>query len=264
MFSDSPGGPAEGKRTEIFSMTIVMPCFGAAPSPPTDPHPDPEGSPSPDAIDTFGTAIQAFVRVAESRPPGEYKISRLLTDFGFQKRRMYDVMSVLSAIGCLRKTSADSMFWQGLSAVPATLTKLQRDAGVDSPATPLDRIVGSHNNVSIFGLTVGFLLCFLSLRQPALDIKHITQYLCRRTGRHKTTLCKLYQIAHILESAGVFQRSDVPGQLEFVGTFFAPIDLQGDQNPFAITSILNHSESMEDLVFQRRMADFRAVRAAIL
>jgi hypothetical protein len=241
-------------------MTIVMPCFDRAPSPPTARRPVPDSCASPDAIDTFGTAIQSFVREAESRPPGEYKISRILAEFGFQKRRMYDVMNVLSAIGCLRKTSADSMFWQGLSAIPAALVKLQHDAGADCPATPLDRIVGCDNNVSIFGLTVGLLLCFLSLRQRALDIKHITQYLCRRTGRHKATLCKLYQIAHILESTGVFQRSHVPGQLEFVDRFFATLDLQAENNPFAMTSILNHSHSTEDLVFKRRKAHFRAVR----
>jgi hypothetical protein len=69
----------------------------------------------------------------------------------------------------------------------------------------------------------------------------------------------LYQIAHILESARVFQRSHVPGQLEFVRRFFAPVDLERERDPFAIMSILNYSHSLDDIVFQKRMADFRAL-----
>jgi hypothetical protein len=42
-----------------------------------------------------------------------------------------------------------------------------------------------------------------------LDIRQISRYLARQTGRRKSTLCKLYQIAHILEAAAVVIRSDV-------------------------------------------------------
>jgi hypothetical protein len=74
----------------------------------------------------------------------------------------------------------------------------------------------------------------------------------------------LYQIAHILEAAGVIQRSIIPGQLTITHKFFAPIDLQnpqpdgGGRSPFAIDSILNHFNPADDQVLQKRHSDFLA------
>jgi hypothetical protein len=157
------------------------------------------------SLDSFHSSIQSLVRSAELKSPTEYLISFLLTEFCFQKRRIYDVMSVLSAIGCCQKISVESVFWAGLSKVPATLLNLQWDAGADVPTAPLEQIVQAQNDVSISPLTVGFLLCFLALRQATFNIRQISRYLCRKTGRLKSAQCKLYQIAHILEAAGVIQ-----------------------------------------------------------
>jgi hypothetical protein len=215
-------------------------------------------------VDSFRSSIQAFVRVAESVGPSEYPIASLLGDFGFQKRRMYDVVSVVSAIGCCQKISIDSIFWNGLSKVSSTLLKIQSDLGADLPTTPLDQIIRSENNVSISRLTIGFVLCFLALREPILEIKQISRYLSRRTGRHKSTLCKLYQIAHILEATGIIHRSLVPGQLTMVDRFFTPIELKklqdepNSRSPYAIGSILNHSDPRDEIVYQKRKSEFSA------
>jgi hypothetical protein len=180
---------------------------------------------------------------------------------------MYDVVNVGLAIGCCQKISIDSIFWNGLSKVSPTLLKMQSDVGADLPTTPLDQIIRSENNVSISRLTIGFVLCFLALREPTLEIKHISRYLSRRTGRNKSTLCKLYQIAHILEATGIVQRSLVPGQLTIVDRFFAPIELKklqeepNSKSPYAIGSILNHSDPRDEIVYQKRKAEFAAESA---
>jgi hypothetical protein len=211
-------------------------------------------------LETFRNSIQAFVRLGESNPPSEYAINRLLCEFGFQKRRLYDVTSVLAAIGCCRKISVDSIFWAGLAKVPPALTKLQRDAGADTPVHELDHVIRSQATVSIARLTVSFMLCFLVLREPTLDIKVVSRYLSRKTGRDKSTLCKLYQIAHILEASGVLTRCFVPGQLRIVDRFFVPIGTRAidpkQTNPFAIDSLLNRVQPSDDAVIQKRRTEF--------
>jgi hypothetical protein len=216
-------------------------------------------------LETFRNRIRGFVRLAESSPPSEYAINRILCEFGFQKRRLYDVTSVLAAIGCCRKVSVDSIFWAGLVKVPPALIKLQRDSGADAPLHELDHVIRSQATVSIARLTVSFMLCFLVLREPTLDIKVVSRYLSRKTGRNKSTLCKLYQIAHILEASGVLTRCVIPGQLRIVDRFFVPIGIRTinpkQTNPFAIDALLNRVQPSDDAVIQKRRTEFIAEAA---
>jgi hypothetical protein len=222
-------------------------------------RPSPDDSAVSDR-DSFRCSIRSFLQSAESSLPTNYPIPHLVTEFGFQKRRLYDVLSVLAAVGCCQKVSSDSVVWLGLWNVPRTLQSIQIECGADSPIATLDQVVESQSSVSISKLTVGFVLCFLAMRQQTLDIKHISRYLSRRTGRHKSTLCKLYQIAHILEAAGIIAKGTVPGQLAITPKFFCLVDLRipDGPNPFAIGAILNQKEAEKEGIVQRRRNEFQA------
>jgi hypothetical protein len=214
--------------------------------------------------ESFRSAIQEFVVYAESNAPAEYSISLMLAKFHVQKRRMYDVTSVFAVIGCCEKTSVDSVRWVGLSKIPFALRKLQRDARAESGDATLDAIIGSCEKVSIVSLTKRFVLCFLALRLAAMDIRQISRYLARKTGRRKSTLCKLYQIAHILEAAAVVIRSDVPGLITIADRFFVPVDIVPvsqpaiGKSPYAIDSLLNHEIPDMEAVTARRRKEFYA------
>jgi hypothetical protein len=221
-------------------------------------------SPDSDSVvidrDNVWDSIRLFLQSAESSLPASYPIPRLLADFGFQKRRLYDVLSVLAAVGCCQKVSSDSVVWLGLSNVPRTFQTIQIECSADSPIATLDQVVESQTSVSISKLTVGFVLCFLAMRQQTLNIKHISRYLSRRTGRNKSTLCKLYQIAHILEAAGIVAKGTSPGQLLITPKFFCLVDLRLPEGPnrFAIGAILNKKDPGEEAIIQRRRNEFQA------
>jgi hypothetical protein len=111
-----------------------------------------------------------------------------------------------------------------------------------------------------FGPNNQLLFCFLALHIRTLRIQQISRYLSRKTGRHKLTLCKLYQIAHILEASGIVVLSDAPGNLSIVDHYWAPLELkvpdEGPKllNPFRIQAVLNRSRPGEERIrLQRRM-----------
>jgi hypothetical protein len=212
---------------------------------------------------TFRGSIRAFVVDAELHEATEYTITYLMSKFHFNKRRLYDALCVLCAIGCCTRRSIDSVFWLGHSEITATFRKLQIDAGAHLPAPTLDAIIGSTDSVSISPLTGQFVLCFLTLRLSTLNIRHIGRYLSRRTLRHKSTLCKLYQIAHILEAAGILHRSEPSGHLTMVELFFTPVDIDFGPaaNDYSVHSLLNQTKSAVDLVLRNRRDDFFAEAA---
>jgi hypothetical protein len=107
-------------------------------------------------------------------------------------------------------------------------------------------------------LTKEFLLCFLALRRRSLHVQDICHYLTRKAGRVKSTLCVLYQIAHILDAAGILIRSDQLGGLTLLDPYFTLLELRiPRQNPFVIGALLNPSEE-ESIVIKKRAQEFIA------
>jgi hypothetical protein len=214
----------------------------------------------PHALDTFRASIQAFVTDGESHPGFEYHFSHLLTQFSFQRRRLYDALCVLSVVGCCEKRLVDSVLWLGLTRIPIAFQNLQLDVGAHLSTSTLDSIIGSNDIVGISALTSQLVLCFLVLRMDTLDIRHIGRYLSRQTLRHKSTLCKLYQITHILEAAGIVRRSRIPSQLRMAAAFFKPVDIQhvpgSLASDYSIDALLKHTDSTPEGVLQARRDAF--------
>lgn len=211
----------------------------------------------PKNSDCFRASIGSFVADAETKASAELIISQICCDYGFQKRRLYDVINVLETVGCCKKTSVDTIQWLGLSKVASTLTKLQRRAGVTDGSNTLDDIFPSERCISIAHMTSMFVMCFLVLKMETLDVKSIGMFLSRSNGRYKTTLCKLYQIAHILEAAGIIAKSVIPGEMTLEKRFFVTLDIKekDDLNPFSIQGLLNRVNDI-DIITKRRRAEF--------
>lgn len=207
--------------------------------------------------DCFRASIGSFVSDAEAKASSELIISQICSDYGFQKRRLYDVINVLETVGCCKKTSVDTIQWLGLSKVAPTLIKLQKRAGVTDGSNTLDDIFPNERCISIAHMTSMFVMCFLVLKMETLDVKHIGMFLSRSNGRYKTTLCKLYQIAHILEAAGIIAKSVIPGEMTLEKRFFATVDVKDkeESNPFSIQGLLNRVSDI-DYVTKRRRAEF--------
>jgi hypothetical protein len=229
-------------------------AFTSSPAPPSPLAP----AESHGARESFGASIRAFVNHAESNIPKDYTISELLRAFQFQRRRFYDVVSVLAAVGCCSKLSSEALHWNGIVAIPGALLRMQCAAGADLPETTLAYIIAPESLFSISRLTVAFIMCFLVLRMPRLSIKNVSRYLTRGGRRWKSTLCKLYQVAHILEASGILERSAVTGEVIVSARFFHPVDIICNTSPFGLNSILNRERPAEEVTVQRRRLEFQA------
>jgi hypothetical protein len=181
-----------------------------------------------------------------------------------QRRRLSDVLGVLSAIGCCERRSQVTLHWFGLSRIPSVLGALQLSAKANLPEATLDSIIGNHRRVAIASLTVQVVMCFLSLQLQTLDVRQISRYLSRASQRHKSTLCKVYQVVQILEAAEIVSRSEIPGQLTIAARFFnlVPITDSGPaitpENLYSIKSLLAYPHESVKEVLQSRRRDFFA------
>lgn len=223
--------------------------------------------------ETFRRSIQALINKTESHPPKDYHIPSICSSCGFQKRRFYDVINVLEAVGACWKKSVDVIVWKGLAQIPETLRLLQYHSATNGVNSTMEDIFPNEKCISISHLTVSLVLFFFALRKRSLHIKQVGIFLSRHNGRYKTTLCKLYQITHILEAAGIIEKSVIPGEIMMVKEFYAPVEFEREEKPvdlFSITSLLNSSsddDSMDSIIEQRRYEfnyQFRKLRSKFI
>ena len=173
--------------------------------------------------DKFRLGIQSLVKKAEQTPGQKvFCITQVCNEFDIQRRRLYDVINVLESMGVIKKATVDAFVWLGFQNIPPTIDKLLETYGFPNCSSLYAKFFSYNQHISIATLTEYFILCFFIFHKPSLYIKQIAHFLSRENGRYKTTLCKLYQVTHILESAGIIERSMVPGELSIVPTVFRP------------------------------------------
>ncbi|OHT04677.1 hypothetical protein TRFO_27756 [Tritrichomonas foetus] len=209
----------------------------------------------------FSQSISNFVARAEERNDKLYTLDQLSNTYKIQRRRIYDVLNVMEAIGACQRTVSDSIIWLGLDNVRSLLFKLQKENGVNQADNPIVMIVPNNVCISMGQLTQSLLLCFLSLQTKSLDIKQVSYFLSRTNNRYKTTLCKLYQITHILEAIGIISHKNKVGEVCINDSFFAVIpishtvEIQG-HSPYSIESLLNRPLSDTEGIVAQRRSDF--------
>lgn len=187
--------------------------------------------------DSFRNSISNLIHYAEMTPHRSYTMTDLCTQFKFQRRRLYDVVNVFVVLGLCQKTSVDTIVWLGRDNIQSTVTPLNENFTEDDLASFHE----TDHVIQISNLTKSFALCFLVLKNNTLDIKRCAEILSKRNNRFKTTLCKLYQIAHILEAAGIFSKSTLPGEITFKSEFIGSLKQDKIAMALSIKSLLNHN-----------------------
>ena len=221
---------------------------------------------SPKGSDAFRASILLFIDTVERRPNSTYLISEISNRFGFQRRRFYDVINVLEAVGCCQKANVDAFLWLGLSNVKNTLKKIGTLRGIFSYEQQMEQIFECIPIVTISKLTQDFVLSFIALNKRVLDIKQISTFLSRNNGRFKTVLCKLYQISHILEIVGIIGKTAIPGEVTLRADYFpdsVPITKQKEntnctKNLLEIENLLNkpNNNTIETNIYDIRWEEF--------
>ena len=137
-----------------------------------------------------------------------YDLHKTANYIGFHKRRFYDVIHVLDALGCCDKLDADSFKFNGLSCVKGKILQMCQDFDVFNPDKSLSEVLPPEDCTSITDYTKVIILCFVAMGIDSLDIKQLSYYLTRNGGRNKTVLCKLYQISQILDAIGIITKTN--------------------------------------------------------
>ncbi|EAX96181.1 hypothetical protein TVAG_000100 [Trichomonas vaginalis G3] len=188
--------------------------------------------------ESFRQSILNLIRFGEQNIGIKVSLNYICETFHFQKRRLYDVINVFDIVGICVKLNLETIEWCGLKNVIHKFESLRKRYNICENQIPQDTII-SDDCISITQLTLSFIKCILSLKVPCFDIRQIGMFLSRSNNRFKTTLCKLYQISHILESAGIIEKTPLPGELMLSKHFLARPKVE----ILSVTELLNHRDA---------------------
>ena len=135
----------------------------------------------------FSISICSFVSNAEMQYGSLFTFTDICNTYHIQRRRLYDVINALEAIGCCKKTSVDTIFWEGLRFIPEKIKIYFSLFKFENSNVNLDILISKESCISILQLTQSFILLFIVLQKQILDIKKIAVFLSRKNNRFKTT-----------------------------------------------------------------------------
>jgi hypothetical protein len=181
-----------------------------------------EKSDKSESNESFRNGIRTFVKDAEEGMMlnNTHYITKVCQQYNIQKRRLCDVIIVLEKVGMCQKTTADTLTWLGIVNVPYYVSNLIDTACRIDRSICYSKLFGASKQISISSITESFILCFFTFQKASLNIKQLALFLSRENGRYKTTLCKLYQVTHILEAAGIIEKSIIPGEFAIIPNAF--------------------------------------------
>ena len=168
----------------------------------------------------FQQSISNFIDYVKDNKEENHRILNICNQFNFQRRRFYDVLNILEALGTCHKMNTDTFSWLGMDKILPTIREKIQEKGILNPGVTLNSIFPMEEKIFISKLTINFLLCFVALREQCLSLQSVAQFLSRNNNRFKTTLCKLYQIVYILVLIGVIEKRTVPSEVALVDKYY--------------------------------------------
>jgi hypothetical protein len=170
--------------------------------------------------DSFTLSLASLFNQCSNSSHKNFEIYKLLSTHGFRRRRFYDVINVLETLGICNKINSETLLWNGIGNASMAIDRLARKHGAYDRGKTLSDIIPCISTITITSMTEFFVVAFIALEKQNLDIKEIAAFISRTNGREKTTLCKLYQIAQILQITGIITKTEKKSQFRMCDDFF--------------------------------------------
>ena len=185
----------------------------------------------------FGKSINSMIQQCNSMKRSVFDTEELSRVFGINKRRLFDVVGVLNAIGCVQKIGTTQLIWEGLDQYHIKEREFIKKFGVFDSNVPLSKLIFTNEDSSISELTNQLLTLFFALNSRTLNIQDVTKFICKDQCNTKKLLSKMYQITHILNSIGFITRTSVYSEVQLNDKYFITME----PNPMCIESLLNRA-----------------------
>jgi hypothetical protein len=197
------------------------------------------------------SAIQKIMNDLDNDPNRMHSIPQIYRKHQVKRRPLCDIINVFTAIGCATRSGVDELVWHGRDQIFPELLRARNSLNVQGSQTSLSSMFPIDNSVGLSSLTTSFILMFTAMQVDVLDLRIVSSFFSRSTSRYKTTLCKLYQVALILNVLDITGRTENVCEIRLLPPFTRLLT-NDDDNPLALRNLLNRPTPMDGNIEARR------------
>lgn len=162
---------------------------------------------------SFRSVLHEIIRMADEKD-GDVSILYLTREKKYEKRRIYDLVNVLSAVGICTRAWVNSFHWNGLDNVRNALKEMGKElelrAFQDCILTNLQLPASAQ-----LGIVVkNFLWIFLYFGRRSANIHCAASILASEYVSQKKVLRRLYLVTQVLEHTGVVRHLQTIGEYQ--------------------------------------------------
>jgi hypothetical protein len=197
----------------------------------------------------------------EKDPTKTHTIFQICDRYAITRRRLYDVINVFVAIGCVTRTGAEEFRWEGIQPVLPHLIEEKRKLQITKYNITLSQLFPPDVLAGLGALTVSFLMLFPATSTNPISLREASAFFSRGSHRNKITLCRLYQITLILGVIEITERTKIQCQVRLKAPYDELMVDMDEDNPFLIRNLLNRVRTKEEELEARR-EEFRTAGAS--
>lgn len=154
----------------------------------------------------FRSSLQKIVDFLQAHSGEAIDLDKLSNQFKIQRRRLSDVVTILSSISFCSLTERKYVTYLGLSIVKSWYTQHKIEKKFRDESKDLLQYFDGDCTVTLNWLTVAFIDIFGILESQQLDLHGAAAFLSRNIKNFKTVLCKLYIISMVLDIIGFLEK----------------------------------------------------------
>lgn len=203
----------------------------------------------------FIEQVAKVIDELDDNPGKSYSLAALYNAHSISRRRFYDVVNVLTAIGCCKRMEDNKIKWIGTWNIESELVQMKTRSGIENEKLVMGELFNVENCICLMKITMTFLALFATIEADTIDLREAAAFFSRGTWRYKSTLCKLYQITPVLGALRILEKTSTECAVRLLSPYKEMIQIKYQskpESPYSISYLLNNvCKSYADLAKRR-------------
>jgi len=155
----------------------------------------------------FRVFIVRFIQDCEQSIGRIININDVVNSTGHEKRRLYEMFSVLCSFNICSRSGNQCYKWNGKNEMNGVLRKLMLDIEQKAPHVSLDTIFEIEDSPSISSLSTKFVSLLMFFLGTSFSFREIAALLAPSTKKFRAIFRRLYPTSCFLEGLGIIEHS---------------------------------------------------------
>lgn len=160
--------------------------------------------PEPIPVPAEGVSLHSIIEYIERKhSSSDVDLNSLVSHFCVRRKTLYDMMSIMIALGIATRISPTSYHWHGIDHIDNAISFVQQQSNSNLDDQPLETMFKCAKDASLGNLSLSLLKLFWFIGSDNLNLHSVASLFGQRDVRFSSILRRLVVIRSCLRVVGV-------------------------------------------------------------